>query len=73
MTKIFRMEDLDCANCAAKMEQAIAKLDDVNSVKVNFISQKMTIEADEAHFDEVMQKVAKICRKIEPDCRVILP
>lgn len=72
MTKVFNLEDLDCANCAAKMEQAIAKIDAVNSARVNFLSQKMTIEADEAQFDTVMQKVVKVCHKIEPDCRIIL-
>lgn len=66
------MEDLDCANCAAKMEQAIAKIDAVNSAKVNFISQRMTIEADETQFDEIMKKVIKVCHKIEPDCKIIL-
>ena len=72
MTKVFNLEDLDCANCAAKMEQAIAKIEAVNAARVNFISQKMTIDADEAHFDDVMQKVVKVCHKIEPDCKIIL-
>lgn len=72
MTKVFNLEDLDCANCAAKMEQAIAKIDAVHAARVNFISQKMTIDADEACFADVMQKVVKVCHKIEPDCKIIL-
>lgn len=72
MKKTFNLEDLDCANCAAKMERAISELDGVISVNVNFIMQKMTIEAADDAFDEVLKKAVKIIRKVEPDCRVIL-
>ena len=46
MRKVFKLQDLDCANCAAKMERAIAKLEGVEEVSVNFISQRMTIVAE---------------------------
>ena len=72
MKKVFKMEDLECANCAAKMERAIAKLDGVVSVNISFISQKLTIEADDARFDDIMKEAAKICKKVEPDCRIII-
>lgn len=72
MKKIFKLEDLDCANCAAKMERAIAKINGVNSVVVSFMSQKMTIDADETRFDDIMKEVVKACKKVEPDCRIIL-
>lgn len=72
MKKIFKLEDLDCANCAAKMERAIAKINGVNSVVVSFMSQKMTIDADDARFDDIMKEVVKACKKVEPDCRIIL-
>ncbi len=72
MRKVFKLEDLDCANCAAKMERSIAKIDGVTSVAVSFISQKMTIEADETRFDEIMKQVVKTCKKVEPDCKIIL-
>ena len=72
MKKVFKLEDLDCANCAAKMERAIAKIDGVNSVVVSFMSQKMTIDADDARFDDIMKEVVKACKKVEPDCRIIL-
>lgn len=72
MTKIFKLEDLDCANCAAKMERAITKIDAVNAANVSFISQKLIIDADETNFDQIMQKVVKVCKRIEPDCRIIL-
>ena len=71
MKKTFKLEDLDCANCAAKMERAIAKIDGVQSVNVSFIAQKMTIEADEEKFDGIMEQVVKTCRKVEPDCKII--
>ena len=72
MTKTFKLKDLDCPNCAAKMEQAICKLDAVNSASVNFIGQRMVIDADDNQFDTVMQKVIKVCRKIEPDCQIVM-
>ena len=71
MKKAFKLEDLDCANCAAKMERAITKIDGVQSVNVSFIAQKMTIEADDEKFDGIMEQVIKTCRKVEPDCKII--
>ena len=68
MKKRFFFTNLDCANCAAKMEAAIGKLDGVRSVSVSFFSQKMTLEAEDARFDAILQEAAKICKKIEPDC-----
>ena len=72
MKKTFELEDLDCAHCAAKMEEGIAKLDGVVAVSVNFLTQKLTLEAEDAVFDKVLKQAVKICRKIEPDCRVIV-
>lgn len=70
MKKTFTLEDLDCANCAAKMEDGIRKLENVRSVTVSFISQKLILEADDNVFEEVLQKAVRLCKKIEPDCRV---
>ena len=73
MKKKFNMIDLDCANCAAKMEEAIKKLPGVTSASVSFLHQKMTIEtADGVDFDALMQEVVKTCKKIEPDCQIVL-
>ena len=72
MKKIFKLEDLDCANCAAKMETAIAKVDGVESVSVNFFTQKLPLEAADGDFDEVLKKVVKTAKKVEPDCTIIL-
>lgn len=71
MKKVFKLEDLDCANCAAKMECAIQKIDGVNDASVSFIMQRMTVDADDARFEEIMNKVARVCKKIEPDCRIV--
>ena len=68
MKKKFKLTDLDCANCAAKMEDAIKKLDGVNDASVRFMMQKMTIDADDARFDEIMKEVVEVCKKVEPDC-----
>lgn len=68
MKKKFKLTDLDCANCAAKMETAIKKIDGVADATVSFMAQKMTIEADDSRFDDIMKEVAAVCRKVEPDC-----
>ena len=72
MKKTYKLEDLDCANCAAKMEDAIRKLDGVTNASVSFIMQKMTIEAADDRFDQILKDVLKTIKKVEPDCRVIL-
>lgn len=72
MKKTYKLIDLDCANCAAKMENAIRKIDGVTSATVSFMSQKMTVEGDDARFDAIMQEVVKVCRKVEPDCEIVL-
>lgn len=71
MKKIFKLEDLDCANCAAKMERSISKIEGVASANVSFMAQRLTIEADDARFDEIMKEVVKTCKKVEPDCRIL--
>lgn len=72
MKKTYKLLDLDCAHCAAKMEDAIRKLDGVTNVSVAFLAQKLTIEAEDACFEDVVQQAVKICKKVEPDCEVVL-
>ncbi|MGN1113804.1 MAG: cation transporter [Oscillospiraceae bacterium] len=73
MKKTYKLEDLDCANCAAKMEDAIKKIDGVEDASVSFIMQKLTLcTADDSNLDEILKKAVKICRKIEPDCKIII-
>lgn len=70
MKKTYELSDLDCANCAAKMQNAIEKISGVTSVSVNFFLQKLTIEADEGVFSDVLKKTVQVCKKIEPDCTI---
>ncbi len=71
MKKVFRLKDLDCANCAAKMERGIQKIDGVNNASVSFMTERLTIDADDGRFDEIMDEVVKVCRRIEPDCTIV--
>ena len=81
MRKSYKLIDLDCANCAAKMEEAIKKIDGVWCIRridgvlsatVSFMSQKLTIETEDGRMDEVMQEVVRVCKKVEPDCQIVL-
>lgn len=71
MKKKFKLQDLDCANCAAKMEAAIKNIDGVVDASVNFMTQKFTLEADDARFDVILAEAKKICAKVEPDCKIL--
>lgn len=71
MKKKFKCE-VDCADCAAKMTDAIKKVEGVIDANVNFLTQKMMIEADDARFDEIVQLAVKACKKVEPDCEVYI-
>lgn len=65
MTRNFRLQNLDCANCAAKMERKLNKLEGVNSAVVNFMTQKLTIDLDESREQEIMEQVEKAMRSVE--------
>ena len=68
----FKLQDLDCANCAAKMEDAIKKIPGVNDANVSFMMQKMTIDAEDDKFDAIMEEVVRVCAKVEPDCKILM-
>jgi len=72
MKKVYRLDNLDCANCAAKMEAAIQKLDGVQSATVSFMTQKLTLEAEEADLPKVLKEVQKCIHRVEPDCDLIV-
>lgn len=72
MKKKFKLQDLDCANCAAKMEEAIKKIPGVNDASVSFMTQKMMVDAEDDKFDAIMEEVAKVCAKVEPDCKILM-
>lgn len=71
MKKTFKLEDLDCAHCAAKMEDAIRKLEGVNSVSISFLSQKLVLDAQDDRFEQILDEAVKVCKKVEPDCRIV--
>ena len=72
MKKTYNLEDLDCAVCAEKMTNAIRKIDGVEEADVSFLMQKLTISASDDRFDDIMKQVIKACKKIEPDCKILL-
>ncbi|HWQ58136.1 MAG TPA: cation transporter [Clostridia bacterium] len=67
MKKTFKLEGLDCANCAAKIENAVGKLSGVSAASVNFMSAKMTIEGEDDKFDDIVKAAHAIVKKFEPD------
>ena len=71
MKKKFQLKDLDCANCAAKFENAIARIDGVTSVSVSFMTQKLTVEADDARFEAIMDEIVAVGKKVVPECRIV--
>lgn len=72
MKKRYILENLECANCAAIMEEKISKLDGVKSVNINFFTTKMTLEFDDDLEDEILNEVQKIITKLEPNTKVII-
>ena len=73
MKKKFKMENLDCANCAAKMEEQIRKIPGVQEVNMNFMTQKLTLEADDERFDEILAEAQKCCDRVDKGCRIVTP
>ena len=71
MRKSFRLDEIDCANCALKLQDALARVDGVRSVSVNFMTQKLTLEAEDARFDAVLDQVVKVAARVEPDCEIV--
>lgn len=72
MKKVFKLVDLDCANCAAKMERAINQIDGVQKATVSFMAQKLTLEADDARFDDIVKEMVKCVKKVDSECEVVL-
>jgi len=70
MKRKYNVVEVCCANCAAKMEEDIKKLDGVNDVKLNFLTQKIIIDADDDKFDEIVKQADQCIKKIEPDAYI---
>ena len=71
MKKTYKIS-VDCANCALKMEDAAKATAGVANATVSFMTQKMTIEGDDARFDAIVKEAVKVCKKVEPDCEVVV-
>lgn len=71
MRKSFKLDEIDCANCALKLEDAIKKVDGVDDAKVNFLTQKLTLSAADDRFDAVLDNVIALVAEVEPDCEVL--
>ena len=71
MKKVFKLEGLDCAHCAAKIEEKVSKLEGVKSVVINFMTTKMTLESIDENIGEVVEKVKKLINEIEPDVNMV--
>ncbi len=71
MKKIFEVEGLDCAHCAAKIEKAISELDGVDEVTVSFLTQKITLDAEDDKFSAIVKEMVKIAKKTEPDMEIL--
>ena len=72
MKKTFKIEDLDCPNCAAKLEKAISEIDGVKKASVSFIAGKMIVEAEDSDFEAIVTKIPSVAKKTIPDCTVII-
>ena len=71
MRKAFKLQDLDCANCAAKMENAIKNIEGVKSASISFMTQKLVLEADDDRCEAVLDEAQRACKKFEPDCVIL--
>lgn len=71
MRKSFRLDEIDCANCALKLQDALAQVEGVESVSVNFLTQKLTLTAADERFDAVLDQVVKTAARVEPDCEIV--
>ncbi|MCC8069450.1 MAG: heavy-metal-associated domain-containing protein [Ruminococcus sp.] len=70
MKKTFKMVDLDCANCGAKMEEGIKKIKGVQDASISFMAQKITIEAEENDFPRILKEACKVCKKVDAECTI---
>lgn len=70
MKKVFGIKDLDCANCAAKLERALNRVEGVDRAVVNFMAERLTLEAPEELFEEVLKEVLRTAKRVEPDCTI---
>lgn len=71
MRKSFKLDEIDCASCAQKLEDAIKRVPGVEDARVNFMTQKLTLAAADDRFDDVLQRVIDLAADLEPDCEIM--
>ena len=71
MKNVFKLEGLDCAHCAAKIEERVTKLEGVKSVVINFMTTKMTLESVDDNIEEIIENVKKLINEVEPDVNMV--
>ena len=71
MKKVFKLEGLDCAHCATKIEEKVSKLEGVKSVVINFMTTKMTLESVDENIVDIVEKVKKLINEVEPDVNMV--
>ncbi len=67
MRKIFKIKGIDCANCAAQLEELIKRIEGVENASISFLSERMVLEYEEQNKDEIIKKIKKLIKKEEPD------
>ena len=70
MHRSLKIQNLGCANCAAKMENDINKLDGVSKASISFMTQRLTLDADDTRFDDIINECDRICKKYEPETSI---
>ena len=71
MKRAMKLEGELCGNCAAKIQDKISKIDGVNDAKVNFLTMRFTLDADETRWDGIVAQAAKVFDDIEPGCKIV--
>lgn len=71
MRKTFKIHGIDCAMCASKLEGRLKKIPGVKTLKIGFLTEKLTLEAEDDEFDDVLSRVVDAAVKEEPDCEVV--
>ena len=71
MKKKFKLEELDCANCAAKMEAAIRKIPGVEEANISFMAQKLTLVADDERFEEILDEAQRCIDRVDEGCKIV--
>lgn len=70
MRRATRINGLDCANCAAKLENEIKKIDGVSNVSISFLTQRIVLDIDDGKAENVIREIKRVCKKVEPDAEI---